>query len=620
MIDSNARWVWFGTGCPDEYSSFRQNFKFNGGKAILRLCAVTNYIAYVNGERVGFGIFAGYKTEKYFDELDITKYCKNGENELTVTVWNEGLNSATHIAETGGLIFSIFEDDSCIAVSGASFTEGGLHGGYMQGRQRLITMQLGYTSGMISDYSIKYGKCHEVDLTYNIKPRPVKQLIEGDFASAKPISVKEKQIFDLGRETAGYLVLEVDVEEDCDIKILYGEHLKDGGVRYLIDGRDFSLDFACKKGVNKFEQLFVRVAGRYLEVVSNGKFKISKIGLIPVIYPQTEKKNFLDGLDKQIYDVCVRTLRLCMHEHYEDCPWREQALYVLDGRNQMLCGYYAFEDTSFQRANLVFMSKGAREDGLLELTYPAIKTPAIPFFSVMYPVAVYEYIEHTGDKTILEEVMPTALKIMSFFKERIGDNGLIATLSKPYWNFYEWTDGSDGFGKHADESKFDLILNCAFLYSYERFKKLCSLAGVDFSVDEEIMKTAIKKTFYDGQEGKYFLSSIGEKKYSQLGNAFAMLVGLDGENVVNAVRGEGVIGATLSMLGYVYDALLLDGKNEQFVLNDIRAKYKMMLDEGATSFWETMLGDADFDNAGSLCHGWSAMPIYYYNKLVKKNV
>ena len=28
-----------------------------------------------------------------------------------------------------------------------------------------------------------------------------------------------------------------------------------------------------------------------------------------------------------------------------------------------------------------------------------------------------------------------------------------------------------------------------------------------------------------------------------------------------------------------------------------------------------MKGDADFENAGSLCHGWSAMPIYYYNKL-----
>ena len=616
MIDSKARWVWIDSQKSDEYCSFQQGFKFDGQKITLNICAVTNYVAYVNGKRVGFGIFAGYVAEKYYDQLDVTPYCRIGENVLTVTVWNEGVNTATHIAEQGGLIFSVEENGQAVAISGKEFTQGGLHGGYMQNRCRRITYQLGYTSGMISDYSIKYGKCKEVDLTYNLKQRPVKKLIEEDFAIAKPLDIENKQIFDLGRETVGYLAVEIECDKDCEVKIVYGEHLKDGEVRYLIGGRDFSLDFACKKGVNKFEQFFVRVAGRYLEILGDKGVKINKIGLLPVMYPQQEKQGFLQGLDKQIYDVCVRTLRLCMHEHYEDCPWREQALYVLDGRNQMLCGYYAFEDTSFQRENLVFISKGLREDGLLELTYPAINTPAIPFFSVMYPVAVLEYVEHTGDKTILDLVMPTALKIMSFFKAKIAKNGLIGTLPPPYWNFYEWTDGSNGL-LEQETQKYDLILNCAFIYSYERFKKLCDMYGVEFSVEVEPMKKAIENTFYDSEKGMYFLSSQGEKKYSQLGNAFAMLIGLDGKNVLQAVKGESVIEATLSMLGYVYDALLING-DEDFVLNDIRTKYKKMLDDGATSFWETMLGEADFGNAGSLCHGWSAMPIFYYNKLLRR--
>jgi hypothetical protein len=42
-----------------------------------------------------------------------------------------------------------------------------------------------------------------------------------------------------------------------------------------------------------------------------------------------------------------------------------------------------------------------------------------------------------------------------------------------------------------------------------------------------------------------------------------------------------------------------------------------MLKKGATSFWETIKGEADFDGAGSLCHGWSGLPIYYYDKLVE---
>jgi hypothetical protein len=56
-----------------------------------------------------------------------------------------------------------------------------------------------------------------------------------------------------------------------------------------------------------------------------------------------------------------------MHEHYEDCPWREQALYTMDSRNQMLSGYYALSEYVFPRASLVLISKGVRPDGLLSL-------------------------------------------------------------------------------------------------------------------------------------------------------------------------------------------------------------------------------------------------------------
>ena len=40
-----------------------------------------------------------------------------------------------------------------------------------------------------------------------------------------------------------------------------------------------------------------------------------------------------------------------------------------------------------------------------------------------------------------------------------------------------------------------------------------------------------------------------------------------------------------------------------------------MLREGATTFWEIIIGADDFADAGSLCHGWSALPVYYYEIL-----
>ena len=68
----------------------------------------------------------------------------------------------------------------------------------------------------------------------------------------------------------------------------------------------------------------------------------------------------------------------------------------------------------------------------------------------------------------------------------------------------------------------------------------------------------------------------------------------------------------------IYDALLLVDREQYkpFILQDIDRKYQKMLDAGATSFWETEIGQSDFEDAGSLCHGWSSMPVYYYSILL----
>ena len=39
-------------------------------------------------------------------------------------------------------------------------------------------------------------------------------------------------------------------------------------------------------------------------------------------------KKFNNELDQKIYDLCTRTLKLCMMDRYVDTPWREQGFYV----------------------------------------------------------------------------------------------------------------------------------------------------------------------------------------------------------------------------------------------------------------------------------------------------
>ena len=620
MFDQHAKWIWTRPHAEkNEYAVFEGSFDFAGTAATFCIAAETDYILRINGKLAGFGQFAGYPFEKYYDELEITRLCEKGANTFSVTVRYEGVNSATHINDGPGVIFALAVDGQTLCRSGED-TLGGVDSHYMQRQERHITVQLGLTSGMQTGTTPCLSPCVEVKKTYNLKKRPVKKTELGDFVEAKPVATG-KNIFDLGRETAGYLQIKVRSAGPCAFTVLYGEHLADGGVRSKIGARDFSLDFATDGGEEEFLQLFVRVAARYFEVLLPENAEVVSIGLLPALYPLTEKPHPHTGLDKAIYDTCVRTLRLCMNNHYEDCPWREQALYVLDSRNQMLCGYYAFEETEFQRENLIFMSKGTREDGYLELTFPAVNTPAIPFFSIMYPVAVYEYILHTKDTAILQTVMPTMLGIMNNTKERIEANGLIAEFPAPYWNFYEWSPHNDGDrqlqGGGYVAGKYHLILNCAYVYAAEKFRKLCEMAGMEWDVDTDALKAAITREFFEESTGLFCTSNVDKDDHSQLGNAFALLIGLGDERTLNAVKNDrSLTPATLSMMIYVYDMLLArDKDSKDYILGDIREKYGYMLQNGATSFWETIEGEAAFANAGSLCHGWSALPVYYYNIL-----
>ncbi len=72
---------------------------------------------------------------------------------------------------------------------------------------------------------------------------------------------------------------------------------------------------------------------------------------------------------------------------------------------------------------------------------------------------------------------------------------------------------------------------------------------------------------------------------------------------------------TLSLKTFKYDALLSMGdKYKDYIINEIRKEYSYMLNSGADCAWETIEGKAAFDNAGSLCHGWSALPAMYLIK------
>lgn len=321
-----------------------------------------------------------------------------------------------------------------------------------------------------------------------------------------------------------------------------------------------------------------------------------------------------------------------MHEHYEDCPWREQALYTLDSRNQMLCGYYVFGETRFARACLELISHGRRPDGLLSLCYPAGADFPIPIFSLVYFLQMWEYVEHSKDLVFLKEKYTFLKDLMSTFASR-SKNGLIPIFSDGQWNFYEWSYKLSGNIK----CRLQAPLNAFYSLALKALGKIAEAVGnsADSALYLDMAKAtgrAIAAEFYD-DTAKLFKtfekSSEDNDVYSVLTNSLCLLCGaadgLNKENILKILTANGaadtglkVTPNTLSMNSFRYDALLKENREEyrDKVLEDIDTTYLSMLCNGATTFWETALGAADFGGAGSLCHGWSALPAYYYKILL----
>ncbi|TMV48768.1 hypothetical protein FE783_17130 [Paenibacillus mesophilus] len=459
--------------------------------------------------------------------------------------------------------------------------------------------------------------------------------------SIKPESFQENGgvylVLDMGREQCGFLELELDGEEVAVLDIAYGEHLDDLRVRASVRGKHFATRYRCGKGRQTFTHYMKRWAGRYLQLHIGGvkeKFVLYYAGLRPVEYPVELKGEFLcpDRLHRQIEQVAVRTLHLCMHEHYEDTPWREQALYAMDSRNQALCGYYCFGEYEFPAASNRLFGEGLQEDGYLELTAPA-KTPfTIPSFSFIWIVQLEEHLLYSGDIEQARAMNGIVQRMMEKHTAQLQNGLLVTPASSSYWNFYDWERGLNGAGATAPGYKglpctrFDAPLNLFFAMALEAAGGLANacgnfIAARSYSETAKKVKAAIHEHFWDSTALAYrtYLGGTEEEHYAELTQSLALCAKVCPDPSAAQLRkrlscpDNGWVPVTLSYAIFKFKALLDEPERYgQIVFDTIADDWGHMLYRGATSFWETKAGAEAFGQAGSLCHGWSGIPVYFY--------
>lgn len=665
-------WVWpAGHTGVNLYADFVHTFSVRPGACVsLYISADSQYAVWVNGRFAGCGQYPDFPDYKVYDCLDITSLVQPGDNRLCVQGYCQVEASSTYYPGRPGVLFRIEQDGQTVAASGPD-TLCRPDREYRSGPVVKFSGQLSFSFGYDAAGDDGWRQREAAGFAppeirtspQNLYPRPVERLQifpptaarvlrQGFFCADAADAELGRQIqqarwqtspqgadgrcwrLDLGRETAGLLYLDIETPESAEVLVGFGEHLADGRVRAYMPPRHFAAAYRAVPGRRSFTHWFKRLGCRYLEVYIRSKAAVlHAAGLRPTLYPAVRRRPpaFPNPLAAEIYETGVRTLLLCMHEHYEDTPWREQALYAQDARLQMLSGFGCFEGHAFARASLRLLAQGMRSDGLLELCSPGVTGVTIPMFSLQFVTALSEYTEHSGDIAFFRELSGTALGLLRLFRSRRGENGLIGNFTEPpYWNFYEWAPGLDG-GEIDRRTplpmSWDLPLNAAYSAAAQATARSWRLVGEPREAEEwqreaDQVNRAIHRVFYRGDERLYytFADHAGLRVPSQLSAAMAVWCGACPREAYTGLlpllRGEDprAVPLTLSSQYYRYEALLQDPGQAQFVRRDVEARWGAMLRQGATSFWETEKGEADFGGAGSLCHGWSAIPVYLYHR------
>ncbi|MBQ7830771.1 MAG: family 78 glycoside hydrolase catalytic domain [Clostridia bacterium] len=633
MSFRKAKWIWVEQDSkPDTYGEFYNEFMWKEGNVKCLLSCDSDYTLFINGRYVESNQYADYEWYKVYDEIDITSYLTTGKNSIAVLVWHFGVDTQRYKKAQAGVIFELQKDAEVILASDEN-TRARYSQAYRQGIQKLITRQLGLSffydatkedGWMISGTGLDFATV--VDKNCALSRRPIKKLellecVHGSLVYANDTHY----VIDLGRETVGLATLKFSSPIEQKIHVEWGEDLQNGSVRAIIGNRDFSFDYIAKAGVNEYTNYMLRLGCRYLEIHTEAPIEIERIGVIPQVYPIQEKQVKLsNALDQRIYNACLNTLKLCMMEHYVDTPWREQCLYVYDSRNQALFGYQAFEggNADYVRANLKLISKDCREDGLLSICYPCGMDLTIPSFSLYYFMEINEYLQYTGDVGLAEEVYEKLISVLNVFIDNRKDGLVTEFKGANHWNFYDWSPYLDVTLVNQENPAPDLMINILFILALKNLREIDERLGKRFAYDGLLQESEqrTKETFFRQETGLYAMTLAGAE-YTVLGNALAILAGLtsktESERICERIVNGDLSDCSLSMKIFKYDALLATDKKKyrDWVLREIRREYGVMTKDGNT-VWETIDGAQAFGNAGSLCHGWSAIPIRYYTSIM----
>lgn len=433
-------------------------------------------------------------------------------------------------------------------------------------------------------------------------------------------------LYDFGEEVSGYIDFDIDAADGAGgrVDIAYDEVLRIGetpsGLKHDWGGASnvrYADQLILRDGEQTFQN-FGHRAFRYARLAIRGvkaPITLTSIGIYESTYPVNRRGIFTcsDARLDKIWEIGRRTLQLCMDDRYMDCPWRERAQWVGDAKVEALGAHYCFGDNKLHKRFLRQIALSQYADGHTLPVGPGDweehQANPIPGFTAIWIHSIWDYYTLTGDREFCASLQPYALRAIEWLHSQgAGEGGLLTKI--PGWNFTDWapglSNGNDGLRAPV---------NLFYLKALRTASALSTLANdsataASLASQANALAEAFNRLFWNEERNGWADLSEdghGSETLSQQTNSLAVLYGIGDETRRHDAVSRLLTDPTWTQIGspyfsyYLLGALFARAQHDE-ALQYIRRQWGMMLDAGATTWWE------EFHGKSSRCHAWSIGP------------
>ncbi len=345
---------------------------------------------------------------------------------------------------------------------------------------------------------------------------------------------------------------------------------------------------------------------RFVQITNAGTKDLSCLNVIGVALERDlDVAGSFESSDERlntIWKTAVRTVHLCMQDYLYDGAKRDRIVWMGDMHPEIRGILCAFSDNSIVRDSFEFLMQQAPADQPMNQIYT---------YSCWFIISLHDYYMATGDLEFLRKHAEYIRLMMETFARFAGPDGAECV---PERRFLDWPNNDNLPAKHAG-------IQALMVWMMSAGTELLDALGLDSAA----AKAARKKLL------THVPDPVGRKAPA----ALMTLTGL-------ADRRDVLETNPLSGVSTFYGFYMLLAKETLPALDLIRRYWGIMLDFGATSFWEDFDLEwtknafgidsfpvpgkkdihADFGNycykglRHSLSHGWSCGPAPFLSERI----